>query len=210
MCGIFGAVGHSLPDTALENVLHVLKHRGPDGNGVFVDKSAKVTIGHTRLAVIDLTTGAQPIQSQNGNVVVACNGEIYEFERIRLSLEAKGYRFKTKSDSEVIIYLYEEFGLNCFDHLRGEFAFLLYDKAKRLLLAGRDRFGIKPLYFSRLPAGFVFASEMKAIFASGLVAPKLRISALDLLRDQDPENVQFPFEHIEHVSPASYLTVDLD
>ena len=210
MCGIFGAVGHSLPGSALENVFQTLEHRGPDGNGVFADESAKVTIGHTRLAVIDLTTGAQPIQSQSGDVVVACNGEIYEFERIRSSLEAKGYRFKTKSDTEVIIYLYEEFGLNCFDHLRGEFAFLLYDKAKRLLLAGRDRFGIKPLYFSRLPEGFVFASEMKAIFASGLVAPKLRISALDPLLDQDSENVQFPFEHIEHVPPASYLTIHLD
>ena len=210
MCGIFGAVGHSLPGSALASVLHVLEHRGPDGNGVFIDESAKVVIAHTRLAVIDLTTGEQPIQSQDGNVVVACNGEIYEFEKIRLSLEAKGYRFKTKSDSEVIIYLYEEFGLDCFDHLRGEFAFLLYDKARRRLLAGRDRFGIKPLYFSRLPAGFVFASEMKAIFASGLVAPKLRISALDLLRDQDFDNVQFPFQHIEHVPPASYLIIDLD
>jgi asparagine synthase (glutamine-hydrolysing) len=210
MCGIFGAVGHSLSVPTLENVLHVLAHRGPDGNGVFTDESAKVTIAHTRLAVIDLTTGAQPILSQNGNVVVACNGEIYEFERIRFSLEAKGYRFKSKSDSEVIIYLYEEFGLSCFDHLRGEFAFLLYDKAKRIFIAGRDRFGIKPLYFSRLPAGFVFASEMKAIFASGLVVPKLRISALDLLHEQDPEDIQFPFEHIEHVPPATYLTIHLD
>jgi len=210
MCGIFGAVGQSLPGSALENVLDALEHRGPDGSGVFIDESAKVVIGHTRLAVIDLTTGAQPIQSQDGNVVVACNGEIYDFERIRASLEAKGYRFKTRSDSEVIVYLYEEFGLDCFDHLRGEFAFLLFDKAKRMLIAGRDRFGIKPLYFSRLSAGFVFASEMKAIFASGLVAPTLRISALDPLLDQDPENVQFPFEHIEHVPPASYVTISLD
>lgn len=210
MCGIFGAVGHDLPASALDNILHVLKHRGPDGNGVFIDDSEKVTIAHTRLAVIDLTTGAQPIQSQDGNIVVACNGEIYEFEKIRSSLEAKGYRFKTKSDSEVIIYLYEEFGLNCFDRLRGEFAFLLYDKAKRLLLAVRDRFGIKPLYFSRLTTGIVFASEMKAIFASGLVVPKLNVLALDSLRDQDIKNVQFPFEHIEHVVPASYLAIHLD
>jgi asparagine synthase (glutamine-hydrolysing) len=210
MCGIFGVVGHSLPGSALENVLRVLEHRGPDGNGVYMDKTAVVTLAHTRLAVIDLATGAQPMQSTDGNVVVACNGEIYEFESIRLLLEAKGYDFKTRSDSEVIIYLYEEFGLNCFEFLRGEFAFLLYDKARRLLLAGRDRFGIKPLYFARLSAGFVFASEMKAIFASGLVAPKLRVSALDLLHEQNPEHMQFPFEHMEHVPPASYLTIHLD
>ena len=210
MCGIFGVVGSSLPRSAVEDVLHALEHRGPDGHGVFVDESAKVTIAHTRLAVIDLMTGAQPIQSHDGNVVVACNGEIYAFEAIRSSLEAKGHRFKTRSDSEVIVHLYEEYGLNCFDHLRGEFAFLLFDRSKRLLLAARDRFGIKPLYFSQLPSGFVFASEMKAIFASGLVHPKLNISGLDPLLDQDPDKVQFPFEGIEHVPPATYLTVDVD
>jgi asparagine synthase (glutamine-hydrolysing) len=210
MCGIFGAIGRNLPDSALERVLQVLEHRGPDGNGVFTDKPAKITIAHTRLAVIDLVTGAQPIQSEDGNLVLACNGEIYDFENIRSSLEAQGYRFKTRTDSEIIIYLYEEFGPSCFEQLRGEFAFLLYDKAKHLLIAARDRFGIKPLYFSRLSSGFVFASEMKAIFASGLVAAKFNTAALDPFLDQDPDNVQFPFEGIEHVPPASYVTVDLD
>src|SRR6185437_10612107 len=108
-------------------------------------------------AVIDLETGSQPLTSEDGNIVVAANGEIYDFERIRSSLETKGRRFQTKSDSEVIVALYQEFGLDCFEHLRGEFAFLLYDKRKRLLVAGRDRFGIKPLYFSRLPHGLVLA-----------------------------------------------------
>ena len=204
MCGIFGAVGCDVSGSALENVLNVLHHRGPDGRGVFTDEPAMVTIAHTRLAVIDLETGAQPMMSFDGNTVLAANGEIYDFERIRTSLVAKGHRFRTKSDSEVILNLYEEFGLGCFEHLRGEFAFLLYDKAKRLLIAARDRFGIKPLYFSRLSKGFVFASEMKAIFASGLVAAKLNIAALDPLLDQDPDKARFPFEGIEHVPPASY------
>src|SRR5437868_6732551 len=202
MCGIFGAVGRNLPDSALESVFQVLEHRGPDGKGVFTDKAAQVTFAHTRLAVIDLATGAQPIQSEDGNIVLACNGEIYDFERIRTSLEAKGYRFKTKSDSEIIVCLYQEFGLTFFEHLRGEFAFLLYDRAKRLLVAARDRFGIKPLYFSRLADGFVFASEMKAIFASGLVSAKLDVAALDPLVEQDPDDVRFPFKGIEHVPPA--------
>jgi asparagine synthase (glutamine-hydrolysing) len=210
MCGIFGAVGQMVADQALENVLRVLHHRGPDGEGTFVESRDQITLAHTRLAVIDLVTGAQPLQSADGNLVLVANGEIYDFEKIRNSLEAKGHHFKTKSDSEVIIHLYEEYGLDCFKHLRGEFAFLLYDKAKRRLIAARDRFGIKPLYFSRLPQGFVFASEMKAIFASGLVTPKLDVAALDPILNQDPDNLRFPFEGIEHVPPASYVTIDLD
>jgi asparagine synthase (glutamine-hydrolysing) len=210
MCGLFGVTGHDLPVVALERVLKVLWHRGPDGHGVFTDQPAGVTLAHTRLAVIDLATGEQPITSQDGSIVVVCNGEIYDFERIRHTLEAKGHRFKTHSDSEVIVYLYREYGLGCFEHLRGEFAFLLLDRDKRQLIAARDRFGIKPLYFARLDKGVVLASEMKAIFASGLVAPRLRVVGLDLLRDQDFADVQFPFEKIEHVPPGCYLTIDLD
>jgi len=208
MCGIFGAVGYTLPDSAIERVFDHLRHRGPDGKGLFTDGAAQVTLAHTRLAVIDLQTGDQPLYSNNGNLVLVANGEIYGFEQIRRELEAKGHRFQTKSDSEVIIHLYEEYGLGCFEHLRGEFAFLLYDKAKRLLIAGRDRFGIKPLYLSRLDCGFVFASEMKAIFASGLVGPKLNVAALDPLLDGS--TLRFPFEAIEHLPPAHYALIDLE
>lgn len=210
MCGIFGAVGQELPDAAVERVLQTLHHRGPDGRGVFIDKLAKITLAHTRLAVIDLETGDQPLFSSDGNLVLIANGEIYDFERIRSELQARGHRFQTKSDSEVIIHLYEEFGLGCFDHLRGEFAFLLYDKTKRLLIAARDRFGIKPLYFSRLARAFIFASEIKAIFASGLVAPKLDVAALDPILGADPEKMRFPFQGIGHIPPAHYALIDLE
>jgi asparagine synthase (glutamine-hydrolysing) len=210
MCGIFGAAGRDLPDGALGRVLQVLEHRGPDGRGTFTDRAAQLTFAHTRLAVIDLETGAQPLESEDGSIILAANGEIYDFEHIRSSLEAKGHRFRSKSDSEVILYLYKEYGLDCFEHLRGEFAFLLYDRSKRLLIAARDRFGIKPLYFSRLSTGFVFASEMKAIFASGLVVPRLNAAGFDPLIDQVSGNVQLPFEGIEHVPPASYVAVDLE
>src|SRR5579864_3104952 len=111
MCGIFGAAGRDLSDGALDRVLKVLEHRGPDGRGTFKEQSAQLTLVHTRLAVIDLQTGEQPIESEDGSIILAANGEIYEFERIRSSLEAKGHRFKTKSDSEVILYLYKEYGL---------------------------------------------------------------------------------------------------
>src|SRR6185437_4036357 len=210
MCGIFGAVGHELADTALESVFHVLHHRGPDGRGLYVDAAARLTLAHTRLAVIDLLTGSQPLESEDGSLVLIANGEIYDFERIRSSLEAKGYEFRTKSDSEVILHLYREFGVDCLEQLRGEFAFLLYDKTKKLLIAARDRFGIKPLYFSRRGGGFIFASEMKAIFASGVVIPKLNVLAFDPFLEAGPANVQFPFEGVEHVPPASYLLIDLE
>jgi asparagine synthase (glutamine-hydrolysing) len=210
MCGIFGVVGRDLADSAIENVFDVLHHRGPDGRGLFFDSSAKVTIAHTRLAVIDLVTGAQPLENEDETIILAANGEIYEFERIRGELEARGCRFRTGSDSEVIIHLYREFGLGCFDQLRGEFAFLLYDRAKRLFIAARDRFGIKPLYFSRVKDGFVFGSEMKALFASGVVDAKLNVAGFDPLTSQDPANPQFPFAGVEHVPPASYLTIDLE
>lgn len=210
MCGIFGAVGHNVETDAVKSVLQVLKHRGPNGSGVFGDELTRVTLAHTRLSVIDLVGGAQPLQSEDGNLTLVAAGEIYEFERIRASLEAKGYRFRTASDSEVVIHLYQEFGLRCFEHLRGEFAFLLYDRSTRLLIAARDRFGIKPLYFSKTSDGFVFASEMKAIFASGLAAPTLDPSGLDPFLEQDPEQVRFPFAGIEHVPPASYMVVDVD
>ncbi|HEX5259033.1 MAG TPA: asparagine synthase (glutamine-hydrolyzing) [Sphingomicrobium sp.] len=210
MCGIFAAVGPQVSERTLEHVFGALHHRGPDGRGQFVDQDAHLTIAHTRLAIIDLVTGDQPMESEDGSIVLSVNGEIYDFERIRSALEAKGYRFKTKSDSEVIIYLYREYGLGCFEHLRGEFAFLLYDKAKRLLVAARDRFGIKPLYCSRTADRFVFASEMKAIFASGLVEAKLNVEALDPFLEQDPEHARFPFENIGHVPPASYMAVNLD
>jgi asparagine synthase (glutamine-hydrolysing) len=210
MCGIFGSLGYVLPGGRIARVLNVLDHRGPDGNGVWIDEPAQITFVHTRLAVIDLVTGDQPLHSEDGNLTLICNGELYDFERIRGELEAKGHRFSTKSDSEIIIGLYEEYGLKFLEHLRGEFAFLLYDRARRRLIAARDRFGIKPLYFSRLPNGFVFASEMKGIFASGLVEPKLDIAALDPILNQDPEHMLFPFEGIEHIPPASCLVIDVD
>jgi asparagine synthase (glutamine-hydrolysing) len=209
MCGIFAAIGQAVPELGLERVFRTLRHRGPDGHGLYVDEAAKLTLAHTRLAIIDLQTGAQPLYSAEGDIILVCNGEIYDFERIRSELERKGYRFKTKSDSEIIIALYQEYGLEFVGHLRGEFAFLLYDKAKRRLIAARDRFGIKPLYFSRLKHGFVFASEMKAIFASGLVEPILDVVALDPLINHDAENVRFPFKGVEHVPPACYVSIDL-
>jgi len=210
VCGIFGVIGHQLEESAITNTLKALEHRGPDGCGVYEDDSEKVLLGHTRLAVIDLETGEQPIESQDANITLVCNGEIYDFERIRAELEAEGYHFKTRSDSEVIIYLYERDGLDFFKHLRGEFAFLLYDKRKRIVLAVRDRFGIKPLFYTKTASGgVVFSSEIKGLFATGLVEPKLSPIGLDR-SIKKTEAGPFPFEGIQHLFPASYAVVNLD
>ena len=104
-----------------------MRHRGPDGSGMFRDENASVGLGHARLSIIDLDAGAQPLYSEDRDVALVCNGEIYDFERIREDLKSKGHVFRTGSDSEVIIHLYQEYGLAFVDHLRGEFAFLLYD-----------------------------------------------------------------------------------
>ena len=140
MCGIFGVINCSLPSGAIEQVLAVLKHRGPDGQGVYNDDAARVTLAHTRLAVIGLNNGAQPLTNSHGAVALVCNGEIYDFERTREELEFAGHRFLSGTNLEVILHLYEKYGLGSFQRLRGEFAFLLYDKLRRRLIAARDRF----------------------------------------------------------------------
>ena len=126
MCGIIGIINHKFTREQIESSINLLKHRGPDGSGVYIDKDAKVGFGCCRLSIIDLATGDQPLFDKTGNIIVVCNGEIYDFENIRKDLESKGHKFSTKSDSEVIIYLYLEYGIDFFEHLRGEFAFLLF------------------------------------------------------------------------------------
>ena len=174
MCGIVGAIDSRITENRLLRAISVVRHRGPDSSGVFWDANLGVGIGHSRLSIIDLETGDQPIFNKNRDIALVCNGEIYDFERIRKDLKKQDYQFRTESDSEVIIYLYLEYGLKFFDYLRGEFAFLLLDRARKRFIACRDRFGIKPLYLARTDAdGWIFASEAKAIFASGLKRAKI-------------------------------------
>jgi asparagine synthase (glutamine-hydrolysing) len=184
-----------------------MHHRGPDGRGVYLDDDARLGLGHARLSVIDLQHGQQPLYSEDGDLVLVCNGEIYDFERIRTDLQAKGHRFATHSDSEVIIHLYQQYGLDFVKHLRGEFAFLLYDKERRELLAVRDRFGIKPLYFNKQRGAYLFASEAKALFATGALEASIDVCALrNILSSVMPDSI---FQGVEVVPPACLLRVDL-
>ncbi len=207
VCGIVGATGHAISEQALRRAIDSMRHRGPDGSGVFMDPEIPVALGHARLSIIDLTTGAQPLYSENGNVVLVCNGEIYDHERLREELILLGHTFCSRSDSEVIIHLYEQFGLGFVDHLRGEFAFLLYDRRDRKLLAVRDRFGIKPLFYNVQGGRLLFASEAKAMMATGILTPRLNIEAVrDFFSLVIPDSV---FEGVEAVPPGSLLVASL-
>lgn len=175
MCGICGAYG-LLDKSLLERMCNKISHRGPDGWGHYIDTD--IMLGMRRLNVIDLYTGNQPIYNEDKSIVIIYNGEIYNFHENRKSLEQSGHVFSTKTDTETIVHLYEEFGDNFVTKLRGMFAFALWDiKRKRLLLA-RDRIGIKPLYYYYKNGKLLFASEMKALLEYSGITKEINYNAL--------------------------------
>lgn len=185
MCGICGVIGNTDPEPAqniVRQMLGQMHHRGPDDEGLFTDDA--VALGMRRLSIIDLNGGHQPVFNADRSVVVVFNGEIYNFLELRKTLESRGYRFQTGSDTEVIVYAYEEWGEDCVDHFEGMFAFALAETSKstrrgnpRVLLA-RDRLGIKPLYYTLVDGILIFASEVRSILASGQIEPRLSAAAL--------------------------------
>lgn len=165
MCGIAGILDiNEKPiggiSKRLETMNEIQKHRGPDGNGIWIHESEGVGFGHTRLSIIDLDTGIQPMEDGNGNCLVF-NGEIYNFLELRKELGIE--KFRTKSDTEVILKAYEKWGTDCVQHFRGMFAFALWDEKKRSLFCARDFFGIKPFYYTIVDGKFYFTSEIKAL-----------------------------------------------
>ncbi|MGH7355808.1 MAG: asparagine synthase (glutamine-hydrolyzing) [Candidatus Rokuibacteriota bacterium] len=176
MCGIAGWVGTGRHGGLMDAMLAALDHRGPDDRGAHVDGDA--VLGMTRLAIIDLVTGRQPMTSDDGRAVIVFNGEIYNFRALRAELEAGGRRFRTRSDTEVILRAWEAHGPACVEHLRGMFAFALWDGPRRRLFLARDRLGKKPLYYWHRGGRFVFASEPKALLLHPDVARELDPAAL--------------------------------
>ncbi len=165
MCGIAGVLHLDLdrpsdPDL-LSRMTGVLAHRGPDDEGFY--RNGPVGLGHRRLSIIDLSGGAQPMANEDETVWIVFNGEIFNFPDLRRDLEAKGHQFKTGSDTECIVHLYEEHGTGCAERLVGQFAFAIWDERKRRLLLARDHVGIKPLFYCLDDQRILFASEMKAI-----------------------------------------------
>ena len=172
MCGIaaFFARHQPVAPAALQRATAALHHRGPDNQHQWVSADGRVGLGHARLSIIDLRGGDQPIASEDESLHIIVNGEFYDFERIRGELEARGHRFRTHSDSEIALHLYEDFGAHCLPQLRGEFAFVLWDRNNQTLFAARDRFGIKPLFYAWHNDTLYLASEVKALFAAGVPA----------------------------------------
>ncbi len=175
MCGICGIVNES-NKSVLKKMTDVIEHRGPDDHGFYIDDHA--CIGNRRLSIIDLAGGHQPIANEDGNIWITFNGEIYNFQELRKTLEHK-HKFSTNTDTEVIIHLYEEFGEDCVKKLRGMFAFAIWDNKKKLLLLARDRLGKKPLYYTRVGDKFLFASEIKSLLQYPELKREVDKQALD-------------------------------
>src|SRR5690348_7181856 len=183
MCGIAGMV--SLTDGPLQDVglvramMDRLVHRGPDDSGMYVNKTQTVCLGHRRLGIIDLHTGRQPLGNKDGSVTVAFNGEIYGFQALRHELEVAGHHFRTATDTEVIVHLYEDNGIEALHRLTGMFAIALWDEIDQRLLLARDRIGKKPLYYAVGRNALVFASEIDALTAVPWISRDVDELALD-------------------------------
>ena len=211
MCGIAG-IWHrdrrSVNGEALRRMTSALTHRGPDEEGYHFE--AGIALGHRRLSIIDLATGQQPLCNEDGTVWVAFNGEIFNYLELRRDLEKRGHQFRTTSDTEVLVHLYEEKGLDFVTELNGQFAIAMWDGRRRRLVLARDRVGIRPLFYATLADGTVlFGSEMKAIFAHGELNAELDPVALGQIATlwvTVPPRT--PFKHIEELPPGRLLVVD--
>ncbi|MDQ3212643.1 MAG: asparagine synthase (glutamine-hydrolyzing) [Acidobacteriota bacterium] len=211
MCGISGIVasGRLRADDAdrLIRMRDVLAHRGPDDAGIFTDDQAG--LGHRRLSIVDLAAGHQPLSNEDGTVWIAFNGEIYNHADVRVGLEAAGHVYRTRCDTETIVHAYEQWGDACVEHLRGMFAFALWDAPRRRLLLARDRLGVKPLYWAMAEGRLLFGSEIKAILASGLIRAEANEAALpELLGTRYLSGSETLFKGIHRVQPGHTLVFE--
>jgi asparagine synthase (glutamine-hydrolysing) len=214
MCGIVGiaAVNAAAPDWLLTTMRDTLRHRGPDDTGAWWSPDRRVSLSHRRLAVIDLSPGGhQPMSDTVGDLWITFNGEIYNYLEVRRELEARGHRFRTASDTEVILASYRAWGVDCLVHLNGMFAFGLYDVPARRLFLARDRAGEKPLFYWRQPGRLAFASELKALMADKDFPRQIDLEALDfyLAYGYVPGEMCI-FRGVRKLAPAHAVTYDLD
>jgi asparagine synthase (glutamine-hydrolysing) len=206
MCGItaiFSASG-SADAATLQRMTEKLTHRGPDGFGEFISPCRRAGLGHRRLSMVDLTGGSQPLWNESGTVCAVVSGEFYGFEEIRQQLQSRGHVFATGSDSEILLHLYEEHGAQCVHQLRGEFAFCLWDACREEMFVARDRFGIKPLFYAMVAGNLLIASEIKALFVSGVSAKWDRQAVLSQLFLCLPHR-QTLYEGVHQLPPGCML-----
>jgi asparagine synthase (glutamine-hydrolysing) len=208
MCGIAGIAQRAPTGVSLDSLARMaaaIRHRGPDGYGFFA--SAQVGFAHTRLSIIDLAGGAQPMATDDGQLVVTYNGEIYNYRELAVDLRARGRHFRTSSDTEVLLHAYAEWGTDMLRRLNGQFAFALWDNRTRSLLLARDRFGVRPLFLAQVGTSLCFASETKALFASGQVEPRPDPAGLDeVFTFWGARPPRTPFLGVESLEPGCYAT----
>jgi asparagine synthase (glutamine-hydrolysing) len=206
MCGITGFYGFEDKEL-LKRMTSALTYRGPDDFGYYSDKLC--SLGHRRLSIIDLSKkGKQPMSNEDGSIFITFNGEIYNFKDIRVELEKNGHRFRSNTDTEVIVHAFEEYGVDCLKRFNGMFAFAIWDSSKKRLFLARDRLGIKPLYYY-FDKELIFGSELKAVLASGRIRKKLDMDALNHFFAY--EYVPSPYSIIKNVKkllPGHYLVLD--
>ncbi len=210
MCGIAGLLflnDEQASEEILQQMTDPIIHRGPDDKGTWVE--GPVGLGFRRLSIIDLAEGHQPLSNEDDTVWIAFNGEIYNYKTLRNDLEAKGHQFKTHTDTEVIVHLYEEYGEACVQHLRGMFGFVIWDRNKQQLFGARDHFGIKPFYYYKDAEQFIFGSEIKSILkAPGVhsgVQPESLLNYLTFQYVPEPDTM---FKGIQKLPPAHTITLN--
>jgi asparagine synthase (glutamine-hydrolysing) len=206
MCGIAGWFNAPQNRNRLETMLLSIRHRGPEGTGMY--ENSQVSFGNTRLAFVDLEQGQQPLSNEDGTLWLTCNGEIFNHDDLRRKLSEK-HRFKTACDVEVILHLYEEYGIEGFKQLNGQYAFALWDGSRRKFMLCRDRLGICPLYFTLTGNTLYFGSEIKAILAVPEIPRKLDLESLgDIWTFWTPVTGRTIFENIHEVLPAHVMTME--
>ncbi len=208
MCGICGKLNFNKDKVVekglIKGMCDTLIHRGPDDEGYYINKN--IGLGMRRLSIIDINTGHQPISNENEKIWIVFNGEIYNYRLLREDLEKRGHRFKTNSDTEAILHLYEDNGADCLKYLRGMFAFAIWDTEKERLFLARDRVGKKPLVYAIINNSVIFASELKAIIQDDAVNKELDLDALDqYLSFQFVPAPYTIFKGVKKLPPASYL-----
>ena len=209
MCGITGILNlendSPISESSLRQMLGMVRHRGPDGFGIYLDDD--VGLGSARLSIIDLSGGDQPISNEDGSLWIVFNGEIFNYIELRPPLEARGHRFSTQSDTEVILHLYEDYGPDCLKHLNGQFALAIWDVNQRCLFLARDRLGIRPLYYARHNGKLVFGSEIKCLFAAGVPSVIDPLSLDQIFTYWSTLSPRSAFQNICDVPPGHYLLV---
>lgn len=211
MCGIAGFISDTSEDVArraakLDAMCRVITHRGPDEQGTAIE--GRAAMGMRRLSIIDLATGQQPIYNSDRTKLIVFNGEIYNYRALKKELEARGYRFRTNSDTETIIHAYDAFGAGCLERLEGMFAFAIWDMTEQRLFAARDRVGKKPFFYSVTPNGeFIFGSELKVLLEHGGISKEMDLGALDsyLTFGYVPEELCI-FKGVKKLEPGHFLT----